>query len=706
MSVERCAWPLSRLGEALETLARKCGLAPRALPASRLAETAEDLEQLPLVIDALAAALGLEVEPVEATHAGLDQLLLHSHPSLLAVRIQGEPALLALVRARRNTLIALGPDLALHRLPLAAVQSLVAHDLEAPLQASIQELLEEAGVPRPRRERSRAAILRGQLAQQPIGRCWLLRLPPGASAWQQAQHARLPRRLCLLIGAHAAASVLWLWSWWMVGRGALQDHLDPGWLLAWGLILLTMIPFHLALTSMAGRLAIDAGAVLKRRLLAGVLRLEPEEIRHQGVGQLLGCVIESEAVESLAISGGLLGLVAIVEIVLAAAVLSWGSGTLLALMLSVWVAFALTAAVRYARRRRVWTDARLALTNDLVANMVGHRTRLAQEDPRRWHVGEDQALERYQHLSHLMDRAAVPLLALVPRGWLVVSLLGLTPEFCAGHIAAPALAASLGGILLAYRALLKLVQGVADLAGAKIAWQQVASLFKAASRPQLARSFVVPLAAHDRTRRDGHPIIDAQDLAFRYRDRGEPVLRGCSLRIAAGDRLLLEGPSGSGKSTLCSLLTGLRLPESGLLLLHGLDQRTLGADGWRRRVVAAPQFHENHILGNTLAFNLLMGRGWPPTRDDLAEAEAVCQDLGLGRLLERMPSGLQQMVGETGWQLSHGERSRVYIARALLQQAELILLDESFAALDPETLQRVMQCVLARARTLLVIAHP
>jgi ATP-binding cassette subfamily B protein len=71
-----------------------------------------------------------------------------------------------------------------------------------------------------------------------------------------------------------------------------------------------------------------------------------------------------------------------------------------------------------------------------------------------------------------------------------------------------------------------------------------------------------------------------------------------------------------------------------------------------------------------------------------------------------MPAGLQQMVGETGWQLSHGERSRLFMARALLQGADLVVLDESFAALDPETLQRCLACVLRRARTVLVIAHP
>jgi ATP-binding cassette subfamily B protein len=153
---------------------------------------------------------------------------------------------------------------------------------------------------------------------------------------------------------------------------------------------------------------------------------------------------------------------------------------------------------------------------------------------------------------------------------------------------------------------------------------------------------------------------------FRYRDRGEPVLRGCSLRLCPGERLLLEGPSGGGKSTLVALLTGLRQPESGLVLLGGLDYRTLGAAGWRRRVVAAPQFHDNHVFAATFAFNLLMGRHWPPQPQDMTEAEALCHALGLGELLARMPAGLLQMVGDTGWRLSHGEQSRLYIARALL----------------------------------------
>jgi ATP-binding cassette subfamily B protein len=184
------------------------------------------------------------------------------------------------------------------------------------------------------------------------------------------------------------------------------------------------------------------------------------------------------------------------------------------------------------------------------------------------------------------------------------------------------------------------------------------------------------------------------------------VLQGLNLQILPKERILLEGASGGGKSTLAAVLSGLRLAESGVILSRGLDWKTLGSEGWRRRIAVAPQFHENHVLTETLAFNLLMGRRWPPKREDLAEAEAICRELGLGDLLERMPAGILQTVGENGWQLSHGERSRLYIARALLQQADLVILDESFAALDPESLLKALRCVSQRAGALMVIAHP
>jgi len=247
------------------------------------------------------------------------------------------------------------------------------------------------------------------------------------------------------------------------------------------------------------------------------------------------------------------------------------------------------------------------------------------------------------------------------------------------------------------------------LAEARTAWLQVAPLARTPPEARAAVPADAPLPAAPGDAREpgaAAPFLVADALVYRYPGRARSVLDGASLTVARGDRVLIQGASGGGKSTLASLLTGLLDPAAGRLSLRGFDQRVLGIGAWRRAVGAAPQFHDNHVFGAELLFNLLMGRRWPPRADDVADAERVCHELGLGPLLARMPAGLQQLVGETGWQLSHGERSRLYVARTLLQALDARVLDESFAALDPETLDDVMAAVLRRPEALIVIAHP
>ena len=719
--LESCSWPLARLGECLALLARFGGLSPCGLATGPAPPEAENNGQdLSRWIAATAHSLGIESEPAEAPYGEIGQLLRASGPALFRLPGNGAPRFLALVRGGRRSLSLAGTDLCMHRFRPEIVRTALCREIEAPGGSELDRLLDSAGVPKPRQAKARLAILRQQLSGERVRNCWLLRLAPGESFSRQARRARLPGRLAGLVLAHTFQYLLWLLSWWLIGQAALQGRFDRGWLTAWALLLFCLVPLRWLVTWTQGLLAIGAGGILKQRLLVGALRLEPEEIRHQGAGQLLGRVMESEAVESLALSGGFLALVAGIELLIAAFVLAAGAGGWFqSLLLAVWVALTLGLGWSYYRRRVGWTEDRLAMTNDLVERMVGHRTRLAQEARPRWHQGEDEALDRYLSFSASMDRRGALLLALPPRGWLALALLALAPGFAFAGDNPAALAVALGGMLLAYRAVQKLTAGLSHLVGAAIAWQQIRLLFHAAARSEPRRSGDTPLgqpveskppAPQDAPASEdpinGRTVLEAHDLLFRYPGRADPVLRGCSLRISRGERLLLEGPSGGGKSTLAAVLAGLRRPESGLLLLRGLDRQTLGGEAWRRRVVAAPQFHENHVLTGTFAFNLLMGRDWPPRLEDFQEAEHLCQELGLEEVLNRMPAGLLQTVGETGWQLSHGERSRLYIARALLQHVELVLLDESFASLDPENLRRALDCVLRRAPTLLVIAHP
>lgn len=654
-------WPRNEFVGALVSLASATGLAEGAgespLPSYGTAGAGG--------LATVATSLGLDLQSATHERGGTGRRLRGMAPAL--VDLPGGDGVVALVSAGRRRARVVVPGGAVVAVPTEELaQSLTGSDGDAPPPTA-----------------------------------WLVRPSPGSSFWRQFRRAGLPGRLGALILAHAAEYAFFLWSWAILGRAAFAGRIEGGTLLEWAALLAASVPARVVATRLQANVAIGAGWLLRRRLLHGTLRLRADEIRREGAGQLLGRSLEAEAVEDLAIGGGLLGVLAAVEVTMAVIVLAAGPGPLLAGLLLGWLGLTLGAAHRYVQRRRAWAAARMVITHDLIEKMVGHRTRLAQQAAERWHEGEEERLAGYAGLARNMDRWLSALLALAPRGWVIVGLAGLGVEVAAGASSAD-VAVGAGGILLALSALTRLVNGLAQVADAAVAWSQVAPLFDAAARGAGPR----PTSAVDGpTDGIGVPsaLVEAENLAYHYDGRGVPALSGCSLRIRSGDRLLLEGSSGSGKSTLAALLAGLRQPTGGRLLLEGSDHESVGVTAWRHAVVASPQFHENHVVLGPLLFNLLIGRRWPPRPEDVQEAYELCVALGLGPMLEKMPSGLQQMVGDTGWQLSHGERSLVFLGRALLQRSRLVLLDETFGSLDPETMQRALRVALERAETLVVI---
>jgi ATP-binding cassette subfamily B protein len=705
--LEAVAWPLERAGEALEALARAVRLPlPNPLPVLSRA-VPDDLNRTGAWLDAMAQVLGLELEPLYTRHGEVEKALGRAAPGLVELTVARGHAVIALLRLSSSgrTARVIAPDETLHEVPLSLLTAAARARVEYHQAPVVERVLDRVGLAEPQRTLARRALLGAQLATLHLFAARRLRLPPGARLRHHLRSLRVGRRLLLFFLLAALVQVCVLSGWWLMGRGAFEGRLDPGWLWAWALMGLTMVPLQAALTWSQGLLAMELSELMRRRLLAGALALPVDDARRGGVGEYVGRTFESAGMEQMALTGGFASLLAVVELVLAASVMVTGpAGGYGLVVLGGFCGLLAVLVARQSSLFRAWMEARVVMTHALIERMVGHRTRLAQERPERWHEEEDQELAHYAEASERWDAGTARVLALARRGLLPVAILATLPGVLAGASTAR-IAVGVGASLMAARALGSLTVGVLALVGARVLFRGVRPILDAAKREpdQAPRAApVAPEAALPETQ----ALLEVRDLSYRHTGAPRAVLDGASLVVRTGDRVLLEGPSGSGKSTFASILTGMRGQGSGLLLMGGLDMATWTMDGWGAQIASAPQFHENHVVSGPLAMNLLLGRAWPPTREDLSSAKELCEELGLGELLNRMPAGLMQLVGERGWQLSHGEQSRVFVARALLQRARVVVLDEAFGALDPVTMRKVMTCVEARASTLIVIAHP
>jgi ATP-binding cassette subfamily B protein len=183
--------------------------------------------------------------------------------------------------------------------------------------------------------------------------------------------------------------------------------------------------------------------------------------------------------------------------------------------------------------------------------------------------------------------------------------------------------------------------------------------------------------------------------------RGGPVLERFSFSVRAGETLAIVGPSGSGKSTIADLLLRLMDPDAGAVRLDGRDLRTVRLADLRRRVALVEQ--EPCILHATIAENIRYAR--PGASDD--EVSAAADRAALAPFIESLPEKFATVVGERGMALSAGERQRIAIARALLADPDVLVLDEPSAALDPTSERHMADGYesVMRGRTTIVITH-
>lgn len=193
--------------------------------------------------------------------------------------------------------------------------------------------------------------------------------------------------------------------------------------------------------------------------------------------------------------------------------------------------------------------------------------------------------------------------------------------------------------------------------------------------------------------------VELHDVRFGYNDA--EVLHGVDLTFREGTVNALVGPSGSGKSTIAKLITAFWDADSGRITIGGADIRNISVEHYHKLVAYVSQ--DNFLFDTTVQENIRMGQ--PDATD--AEVEKAARDCGCYDFIMGLENGFETVVGSGGGHLSGGERQRISIARAMLKDAPVVILDEATAYTDPENEALIQQSVakLVRGKTLIVIAH-
>ncbi len=214
---------------------------------------------------------------------------------------------------------------------------------------------------------------------------------------------------------------------------------------------------------------------------------------------------------------------------------------------------------------------------------------------------------------------------------------------------------------------------------------------------------LVPEQSADRRRPIGPllPTIAFEDVYFAYPGGRGAAHDGLSFTVAAGEKIGIVGPSGSGKSSVARLLLRLFDPQRGTVRIGGQDLRTLDPEALRRMIAVVHQ--DTYLFYGTVEENLRLGK--PDANRE--ELEAAAHDANAHEFIMALPQGYATMIGERGVMLSGGQRQRLAIARALLRDAPILILDEALSSVNAENEAVIQQAIdrLAAGRTTLILAH-
>lgn len=463
---------------------------------------------------------------------------------------------------------------------------------------------------------------------------------------------------------------------------------------------------------------------LRRRLYETVEGMTSAVRERTSIGDALGLLTEDIGhVQDLYLrtvlpmaSAWLLCVVVIVALGLFSIPVACALGLLLAVVL--FVAPLASVCVNGARIVRAKT-ARAALYDDLVDNVLGvadwvHAGRSGDYVGRfeqletRVH-GVDAEVRRYNRLRDVFLQVAFGLCAVLLLVWAALAFgsgqggAGLVGALGGvGSQNAPAYAANwVAAFVLCFFPLIEAFSPVPTAAlGLVTHGASIERLNDFGAPGALSQGRASDVSAETIERARESCDVSLERVSFSYDEGGTPVISDLSLNVPSGQHLAVLGRSGAGKSTLAALVRGERAPYAGSVLVGGVEASAWG-DSISRLVGVIHQ--RPHLFNQTLRDNLLIGR--LDATD--AELKEVLAKVGLADLLDRLPDGLDTMVDESGRRFSGGERHRIALARILLAQVPVVVLDEPFCGLDPATEQGLIDSILSTLEdsTIIMITH-